>query len=128
MHGTNIGAILSDPNRVSGVELFAAAVVSQDKNGNDYSSPTAILKALNWMLLNDVKVVNISLSGPPNRVLESAFTAAADNGLIVVAAVGNQGPDSSPQFPAAYETVLAATAVDVAGDIYEKAVLGGCLY
>jgi len=124
MHGTNIGAILSDPNRVSGVELFAAAVVSQDKNGNDYSSPTAILKALNWMLLNDVKVVNISLSGPPNRVLESAFTAAADNGLIVVAAVGNQGPDSSPQFPAAYETVLAATAVDVAGDIYEKAVLG----
>jgi len=124
MHGTSIGAILSNPDRIRDVELYAAAVVSQDKNGNDYSSPTAILKALDWMLINDVNVVNISLSGPPNRVMESAFEAATDNGLIVVAAVGNQGPNSSPQFPAAYNTVLAATAVDVAGDIYDKAVIG----
>jgi len=100
MHGTSIGAILSNPDRIRDVELYAAAVVSQDKNGNDYSSPTAILKALDWMLINDVNVVNISLSGPPNRVMESAFEAATDNGLIVVAAV------------------------DVAGDIYDKAVIG----
>ena len=41
-----------------------------------------------------------------------------------MAAVGNQGQYSKPQFPAAYQTVLAATAVDVDGDIYDKAVRG----
>lgn len=123
-HGTSIASILTDPARLKDVMLYSAAVVEQDENGNDYSSPTAILKALNWMLLNDVKVVNISLSGPPNKVLETALDAASDKGLLIVAAVGNQGQNSPPQFPAAYNTVLAATAVDVEGDIYEKAVRG----
>jgi len=124
MHGTSIASILTDPARLKGVELYSAAVVTQDENGGDYSSPTAILKALNWMILNDVKVVNISLSGPPNKVLETALNVAAEKGLIIVAAVGNQGNKSAPQFPAAYESVLAATAVDVEGDIYDKAVRG----
>lgn len=123
-HGTSIAAILTDPARLKDVMLYSAAVVEQDEYGNDYSSPTAILKALNWMLLNDVKVVNISLSGPPNKVLETALDAASDKGLLIVAAVGNQGQNSPPQFPAAYNTVLAATAVDVDGDIYDKAVQG----
>lgn len=124
MHGTSIGAILTDPKRLKNVELYSAAVVSRDKNGNDYSSPISILKALNWMLLNDVKVVNISLSGPPNKVLESALDVATEKGLIIVAAVGNQGQNSKPQFPAAYQNVLAATAVDIDGDIYRNAVRG----
>ena len=124
MHGTSIGAILTDPARLKSVELYSAAVVEQDANGNNYSSPTAILKAINWMILNDVKVVNISLSGPPNKVLESALNVAAEKGLIIVAAVGNQGHKSAPQFPAAYDSVLAATAVDVEGAIYDKAVRG----
>ncbi len=123
-HGTSIAAILTDPVRLKDVMLYSAAVVEQDENGNDYSSPTAILKALDWMVLNDVKVVNISLSGPPNKVLETALDAASDKGLLIVAAVGNQGQNSPPQFPAAYNTVLAATAVDVEGDIYDKAVRG----
>ena len=76
------------------------------------------------MILNDVKVVNISLSGPPNKVLETALNAASDKGLLIVAAVGNQGHNSPPKFPAAYNSVLAATAVDVEGGIYEKAVQG----
>ena len=124
MHGTSIGSILTDSSLLNGVELYSAAVVSQDKNGADYSSPTAILKALDWMVLNEVKVVNISLSGPPNRILEAALDVATQKGLIIVAAVGNQGQNSAPQFPAAYNSVLAATAVDVEGDIYDKAVRG----
>ena len=123
-HGTSIGAILTDPARLTDVTLYSAAVVEQDEKGNDYSSPAAILKALNWMLLNDVKVVNISLAGPPNKVLETALDVASRKGLVIVAAVGNQGQDSPPQFPAAYNTVLAATAVDVEGDVYDKAVRG----
>ena len=123
-HGTSIAAILTDPARLKDVMLYSAAVVDQDENGNDYSSPAAMLKALNWMLLNDVKVVNISLAGPPNKVLETALDVASRKGLVIVAAVGNQGQDSPPQFPAAYNTVLAATAVDVEGDVYDKAVRG----
>jgi len=81
----SIAAILTDPARLKDVRLYSAAVVEQDEAGNDYSSPAAILKALNWMVLNEVKVVNISLSGPPNKVLEVALDAASDKGLLIVA-------------------------------------------
>jgi len=41
-----------------------------------------------------------------------------------VAAVGNSGANSAPQFPAALPSVIAATAVDADGQVYDKAVHG----
>ena len=123
-HGDAIASILIDPNRLNQGHYYIASVVSQDENGVQYSGIFPMLKALNWMVENEVKVVNVSLAGPKNKTLQKAIKRASDKGLIVVAAVGNNGKNASPQYPAAFENVIAATAVNVNGEVYESAVRG----
>ena len=89
-----------------------------------FSGVEPMLKALDWMVSSDVRVVNISLAGPYNRTLDRGIQRAADKGIIIVAAVGNDGAQSSPLYPAALKDVIAATAVDSNADIYNKAVHG----
>ncbi len=64
------------------------------------------------MLENNVKVVNMSLSGPQNDLIGDAIASAATKGVIIVAAAGNGGPNGGPRYPAAYEGVVATAAVD----------------
>jgi len=45
-------------------------------------------------------------------MLQVALKKVHDKGVILVAAAGNMGPDSPPQYPAADENVIAVTAVD----------------
>ncbi|MEL6424980.1 MAG: S8 family serine peptidase, partial [Pseudomonadota bacterium] len=71
-----------------------------------------IVEALSWLIENRVQVVNISLTGPENRLLEAATARAAEAGLIQVAAAGNDGNRAEPSYPAAYPHVIAVTAVD----------------
>lgn len=123
-HGSVIASILVEPTRLHQGQFFIAAVVSQDDKGQSFSGVFPMLKALDWMIKNDVKVVNISLAGPNNPTLEKAIKRASDKGMIIVAAVGNDGKYASPRYPAAFETVIAATAVNKDGQIYKDAVQG----
>ena len=49
----------------------------------------------------------------------------AARGVIVVAPTGNGGPHAQPVYPAAYDAVIAVTAVDRHGRIYRRAGRGG---
>ena len=123
-HGTAIADILVGTGRLKNAKLYNASVVSEDENGVQYSGVEPMLKALDWMVRSNVRVVNISLAGPYNRTLDRGIQRAADKGIIIVAAVGNSGAHSSPLYPAALDDVIAATAVDSDGNIYDKAVRG----
>lgn len=123
-HGSAIASILMEPERLNRGQFYIAAVVSEDKDGQAFSGLFPMLKALDWMVQNDVKVANISLAGPENPALEKAIKRASEKGLIIVAAVGNDGKNSKPRYPAAFDTVIAATAVNKNGEIYEEAVRG----
>lgn len=123
-HGTAVAEILIGPGRLRGGTLYSAAVVGTDENGVPYSGVEPMLKALDWMVKSDVDIVNISLAGPSNRALQRGVDRAVSKGLVIVAAVGNSGSDSAPQFPAALPSVIAATAVDADGHIYDRAVQG----
>jgi subtilisin family serine protease len=59
-----------------------------------------------------VPVINISLVGPANGLLEQLVRLVTTRGHIVVAAVGNDGPGAPPLYPAAYPEVVAVTGVD----------------
>jgi len=123
-HGTAIAEILVGVGRLKNAKLYNAAVVSEDETGSQYSGVEPMLKALDWMVSSDVRVVNISLAGPYNRTLDRGIQRAADKGTIIVAAVGNNGANSFPLYPAALKDVIAATAVDSEAEIYERAVRG----
>jgi serine protease len=58
-------------------------------------------------------VVNLSLGGPGSSAVEqAAYTAVRNEGVVVVAAAGNEG-SAVPSFPASYDGVLSVSAVDI---------------
>lgn len=104
--------------------VYAASVFYQ-KDAYSQSAPTiALLQALEWMLKNRVKVINMSLAGPPNTLLAKALQRMRAQGIAVIAAAGNAGPASRPLFPAAYDSVIAVSAVDKHQRIYRWANRG----
>jgi subtilisin family serine protease len=62
-------------------------------------------KAINFALENGAHIINLSLGGPPDRLLGSLLDAALARGVIVVGAADPQRPDGG--FPASYPGVIA---------------------
>ena len=123
-HGTAVAQLLVGEGRLRDTDLFAASVVAETADGETYSGVEPMLRALDWMARENVRVVNVSLAGPYNTTLKEGFRRATQRGMIVVAAVGNDGPDARPRYPAAFDNVVAATAVDANMKIYDRAVRG----
>ncbi|MEO1406139.1 MAG: S8 family serine peptidase, partial [Pseudomonadota bacterium] len=122
-HATAIADLLVGPGKLRSTRLHAASVVSTNTPQTGAGVRELIL-ALDWMLESNVKLVNISLAGPYNALLDKAVGQAVDKGMIIVAAVGNDGPDAEPRYPAAFDDVIAVTAIDSALEIYSRAVRG----
>jgi len=128
-HGTAIASILVGRSDVlTGIaptaELFAAGVFESDGKRGEYASTVNLLRALDWLVRQNVTVINLSLAGPPNRLLEHAINKITGAGVVVVAAAGNGGPMAQPFYPAAYERVVAVTAVDARQRVYRLANRG----
>lgn len=112
-HGTAVAALMIGGGDIKGARpgasLLAADVYGTDKAGGNAS---AIARALGWLAGRGVSVVTISLVGPHNGLLKNAIAGAQRKGVIIVAAVGNDGPAAPPAYPASYPAVLAVTGVD----------------
>jgi hypothetical protein len=122
-HGTAVASVLAGDN--ANHRLLAASVVErQTREGGELASADALVRALDWLAQNRVPVANISLAGPPNALVEDAVRRAQARGMIIVAAVGNDGPAAPPLYPAAYEGVVGVTAVDQRGGVYRRAGRG----
>jgi subtilisin family serine protease len=72
----------------------------------------------------NVRVMNLSVGGPEDRLLTRMVEAAASKGIAVVAAAGNDGPSGKPSYPAAIKNVIAVTAVDADAKLYSRATQG----
>ncbi len=123
-HGTNVATVLAGTGRLTNVTIYGADVFGRDEGQGLAAGADALIRALNWMADNDVRFVNLALAGPYNKLLNLAVENAAKRGMILVAAVGNDGPRAGPRYPAGFESVIAVTAVDVNGGIYRNAVRG----
>ena len=106
---------------------FAAAVFEQDDDRGEIASTVSLVRALDWLLSSEVDAINLSLAGPPNRLLEVALKRISEQGVMVLAAAGNGGPMARPQYPAAYTSVVAVTAVDQRGRAFRLANRGDYL-
>jgi subtilisin family serine protease len=116
-HGTAVASLLAGP----GTTLYAADIYCGAPTGG---AVEAVAEALGWLAAERVAVVNLSLVGPPNRLLERAVRAMTTRGHLLVAAVGNDGPAAPPLFPAAYPGVVGVTAVGAARGLLPEAARG----
>ncbi|HKC02611.1 MAG TPA: S8 family serine peptidase [Sphingomicrobium sp.] len=116
-HGTAVASLLvGSQGPFRGASVGASLYVADVYGGNRAAgSATAIVKALGWLAGHRAQVINISLIGPPNKLVERAVQLVQRRGIQLVAAVGNDGPAAPPQYPASYAGVIAVTAVDGRG-------------
>lgn len=131
-HGTAIASmIVGNADDYKGLapsaELYAASVFELDEERGEIASTVSLIRALDWLISSEVSVINVSLAGPPNRLLEKALQRAAAQNVIVMAAAGNGGPMARPMYPAAYDSVVAVTAVDSAQRVFRLANRGDYL-
>ncbi|MFT3727212.1 MAG: S8 family serine peptidase [Terricaulis sp.] len=119
-HGTIVAELASR----MGMRVRVADVFGVANDGGLAASADALIAALDWMVANNVAVINISIEGPRNAILEQEIRVAARRGHVIVAAAGNGGPTAAPAFPAAYDGAVAVTAIDGTGHAYRRANRG----
>jgi subtilisin family serine protease len=113
-HGTAIASLLVGKSAlfngvIPGAQLFAADVYCGLATGG---AVDFVVDAIAWLTQQAVPVINVSLVGPPNLMLERIVKLAVGRGYLIVAAVGNDGPAARPLYPASYPGVIGVTAVD----------------
>lgn len=106
-HGAAIAEIIS--SAAPGAQIYAADIYGGVPTGG---ASSALVQALLWLSQEDVAVINVSLVGPRNRVVEAVITRMIAQGFVIVAAIGNDGPAAAPLYPAAYDGVVGVTGVD----------------
>jgi subtilisin family serine protease len=125
-HGTDIARILvgADFGMLQGAQVFAANIF-RESEGGERAKATDLLRAMDWLMQQNVSVINLSLvTFKKSPVLDLAVVRALSRGIVVVAAAGNGGGHASPAYPAAIDGVVAVTAVDGAMELYRLANQG----
>ena len=130
IHGTAVAALLvghpatRSPGLVPGAQLVAVDAFYR-AGADERADVFTLVRALGLLADQEVDVINLSLAGPDNAVLSEVVERLVfDSDIVVVAAVGNSGSRAEPEFPAAYDPVIAVTAVDRDGAVYRRAVQG----
>ncbi len=118
-HGTHVaGTVAALDNDIGvigvGPQIQLYALKALNSRGSGYLSD--IIEGLQWAVEKQLDVVNMSLgTDSDSPVFREAIKEAAQAGLIMVAAAGNDGEDVD--YPAAYDKVMAVAAVDIGSKI-----------
>ena len=131
-HGTALAGVIAGNGAFKGVApmariLAVRAFYIDRKTGKPVTSSFILLRAMDWAYASDARVFNLSFAGPSDPLIERALELAHRNGVVHVAAAGNGGPKAPPAFPAAYESVIAITALDNKDRLYKHANRGDYL-
>jgi hypothetical protein len=117
-HGTGVLSLLAGnpatgtPGLIPDASYVFANAFFADADGQPMSDTVQMLQALHWLKRSGAAVVNMSFAGPDDDLLHHAVRELTKAGVVVVAAAGNEGPAAPPSYPAAYQEVIAVTAVD----------------
>lgn len=127
-HGTSMATAIVAHGELQGIAPAARLIVARAFGGPQAASANGksfqILTALEWIVQQRAKVINLSFAGPQDRLLSKALAGAKERGVITVAAAGNGGPRSAPLYPGADPSVIAVTATDAEDKVFSDANRG----
>ena len=130
-HGTHVAGIIAanggtDGKGIYGVapeaSLYAYKVCSN--NGSCWADDVAV--AIKTATDKGANIINLSLgSDLPSDLIINAISYAVSKDVLVIAAAGNDGPDSgSIDYPAADPNVISVGAVDIDGNVPDWSARG----
>ena len=127
-HGTQMSLLAAGAAHPMGLDADAAdtvpviAIRGFDENG--LTSNYTLMQGIAHAMKKGARVLSLSWhSETESAFLEEAIAKAAENGLTVVAAAGNE-PTGKPVYPAAYDTVLGVGALQPDGQKWENSNFG----
>lgn len=124
-HGTAVAGIIAARANLQGVapgaRLLGIRSFSEAPGGRVEGDSESVLKGLDYAVARGARVINMSFVGPRDPLLEGVVRQALGTRVVIVAAAGNAGPAAPPAYPAAYDGVIAVTAVDQSDRLYEQA-------
>jgi uncharacterized repeat protein (TIGR02543 family) len=116
-HGTMVaGLIAANKNNQKGiagiVEHSQLLVIKASEDDSDTYTDAAIIEGIYYAVENGAQIINISLGGTyANPNTRDAVNYALDQGVIIVAASGNDANDT-PIYPAAFRNTISVGSVD----------------
>lgn len=129
-HGTAVASLLlgSPESRAPGLlpdsKVIAIDAFQRAPAHDERADVFDLVRSLDMLGERGVQAINMSLSGPPNELLEQAIARLKARNIVLVAAAGNKGPHAKPLYPAAYDGIIAVTAIDRSKAIYRHANQG----
>jgi subtilisin family serine protease len=111
-HGTAVAGIIAARAGHGGIigvapqaKLMGLRACWQQADSNTRCNSFTLGKALNFAIQNGAQIINLSLSGPPDRLLDRLLDVALERSISIVGAIDAQA--SGPTFPANHHGVLA---------------------
>jgi subtilisin family serine protease len=129
-HGTAIASIIVGHGQLQGiapdVDLLAIRAFKETdpKSGAARSSAFYLSKGISAAIDRGARIINLSLTGPQDRLVAHTVEQALMARIVVIAAAGNAGPGAPPAYPAAQSGVIAVTATDNGDHLYRHANRG----
>lgn len=129
-HGTVIASILVGQGPLAGVAPRADLVAIRafrevdPKLGAAESSSFLLSLGIETALKNGARIINLSLTGPQDRLVAQMVNESLMRKVGIIAAAGNDGPKARPAYPAAQDGVIAVTATDQKDQLYIRANQG----
>ncbi|WP_340034846.1 S8 family serine peptidase [Bacillus sp. FSL K6-0993] len=115
-HGTHVAGIIGAKHNGYGIDGIAPeaqiyAVKALDQNGS--GDLQSLLQGIDWSIANRMDIVNMSLgTTSDSKILHDAVNKAYEQGVLLVAASGNDGNGKPVNYPAAYSSVVAVSATN----------------
>ena len=93
-HGTQVAGVIAADGQAQGVAPKAKILAYKVSEDGEGVSSELIVKAINKAIEDGADIINISLGvNKTNSKIDSAVNHALDNGIFVVTAAGNDGPE-----------------------------------
>ena len=127
-HGTAVAGIVAARQQIRGMapdaRVLAVRAFAAGSGQRAEATTLSIINGIHWAIANGARVINMSFVGPKDALLQRAIEAGIAKGVIFVAAAGNGGPLAEHAYPAAYNGVIAVTAIDSNDQLYSMANRG----
>ena len=130
-HGTSVASVIAAKENEIGVtgvnpnvELYSVKVLDDERK----ASLSDVIEGIYWCMDNDIDIINMSVgTSVKSEILQQVIQEADEQGILMVAAAGNQGEvvgESTVEYPAAFEQVIAVGATTPQGTTSDISSVG----
>lgn len=93
-HGTEVAGIIAADGDLKGIAPKSKILAYRVSDDGESVSSELIIKAIEQAIVDDADIINISLGvNKTNKKIDDVVNKAFNNGIVVVTAAGNNGPE-----------------------------------